>query len=191
MIAEVPIIVSLMRDGLPSFYVARGNGGDDFRHPASRTAPRGIARVMRLLNAAALVALVSALCGGTARAALCTAAPGGRVVLESDAVDPDVFLWDSRTRLVDYSAGQWGNTRAIFAHTVLAQPGTQAAVISCVPAVARPAFSTGQADAIGVKIVNGPYRGRYGWVLSSDIRLVHGSNGQGQSSIVKTTKSER
>lgn len=147
--------------------------------------------MMRSLRYAALLAVCIAVCGGTARAALCTAVPGGRVVLESDAVDPDVFLWDSRTRLVDYSAGQWGNTRAIFAHTVLAQPGTQAAVVSCVPGVARPAFSTGQADAIGVKIVNGPYRGRYGWVLSSDIRRVHGPTGPGQSAIVKTTKNGR
>jgi hypothetical protein len=108
---------------------------------------------------------------GTAAAAttLCTQNPGGRVVLESDAVDPDVFLWDSRTRLVDYAAGQWGNTRAIFAHTVLAEPGTRAAVVACVPAAAHPKYSTGDEDAIGVKIMSGPYKGRYGWVLSSDI----------------------
>jgi len=108
--------------------------------------------------------------GATAAAgALCAQTAGGRVVLESDAVDPDVFLWDSRTRLVDYAAGQWGNTRAIFAHTVLAEPGTRAAVVACVPAAAHPKYSTGDEDAIGVKIMSGPYRGRYGWVLSSDI----------------------
>jgi hypothetical protein len=110
--------------------------------------------------------------------ALCTVTPGGRVVLESDAVDPDVFLWDSRDRLVDYAAGQWGNTRAIFAHTLLAEPGTQAMVVSCYPSVAHPKFSTGDEDAIGVKIMSGPHRGRYGWVLSSDIHLSRSPAGQ-------------
>ena len=110
--------------------------------------------------------------------ALCTVSAGGRVVLESDAVDPDVFLWDSRDRLIDYAAGQWGNTRAIFAHTVLAEPGTQAMVVAWYPSVAHPKFSAGDEDAIGVKILSGPHRGRYGWVLSSDIHLSRGSAGQ-------------
>jgi hypothetical protein len=124
--------------------------------------------------------------GPAAAASICTATPGGRVVLESDAVDPDVFLWDSRTRLIDYAAGQWGNTRAIFAHTVLAEPGTQATVVSCFPSVAHPKFSTGDEDAIGVKIMNGPYKGRYGWVLSSDIHP--SKNAGGQSAVDATSK---
>lgn len=136
-----------------------------------------------LLAAAAVLALA-----GRADAAttLCAVTPGGRVVLESDAVDPDVFLWDSRTRLIDYAAGQWGNTRAIFAHTVLAEPGTQATVIACFPAAAHPKFSTGDEDAIGVKIMSGPYKGRYGWVLSSDIHPSR--NPAGQSAINAPSK---
>jgi hypothetical protein len=117
---------------------------------------------------------------------LCTVTPGGRVVLESDAVDPDVFLWDSRERLIDYAAGQWGDTRAIFAHTVLAEPGTQAMVVACFPSVAHPKFSTGDEDAIGVKIMSGPHRGRYGWVLSSDIHL--GRSPTGQSAVNNVTR---
>lgn len=105
------------------------------------------------------------------RAAPCAVTNGGRVVLESDAVDPDVFIWDSRARLVDYAAGQWGNTRAIFAHTLLTEPGTPAAVVACVAGVAHPKFGTGDEDAVGVKVVAGRYRGRYGWVLSSDTHL--------------------
>ena len=81
-------------------------------------------------------------------------------------------------RLIDYAAGQWGNTRAIFAHTLLAEPGTQATVVACFPSVAHPKFSTGDEDAIGVKIMSGPHRGRYGWVLSSDIHLSRGPTGQ-------------
>ncbi len=128
-----------------------------------------------LLVAIAVCVLAAA---SGAETPLCTVSPGGRVVLESDAVDPDVFLWDSRTRLIDYAAGEWGNTRAIFAHTVLAEPGTQATVVSCFPAVAHPKFSTGDEDAIGVKIMSGPYKGRYGWVLSSDIHPTRSPAGQ-------------
>ena len=120
------------------------------------------------------------------RAANCTAPMGVRVVLESDAVDPDVFLWDSRPRLIDYAAGEWSNTRSIFAHTLLAEPGTTATIVACVPGAAHPKFGDGVEDAIGVKIANGPYKGRYGWVLSSDIHVKTGQPAQG--SLVNNSK---
>lgn len=129
----------------------------------------------RLVLSVAFAACIPA----AASAAVCSANPGGHITLESDAVDPDVFLWDSRDRLVDYAAGQWGNTRAIFAHTVLTEPGTEATVVSCYPGVAHPKFAAGDEDAIGVKIVKGPYKGRYGWILSSDAHLARPA---GQSS---------
>lgn len=132
---------------------------------------------MTLVALGGLLVLAAAM---TASAALCPTAPGNHVMLASDAVDPDVFLWDSKTRLIDYAAGQWGNTRAIFAHTVLAEPGTRAMVVSCVPAVAHPKFGAGDEDAVGIKVLSGPHRGRYGWVLSSDIHLKMGSLAGGQ-----------
>ena len=110
----------------------------------------------------------------------CAATPGGRVMLASDPVDPDVFLWDSRERLVNYTASQWSNTRAIFAHTLLARPGTQAVVVSCYPGAAHPKYGEGDEDAIGVRILAGPHKGRYGWVLSSD---THALSGQSFSSV--------
>ena len=113
-------------------------------------------------------ALLSLFLLAAATASPCSAPTGVRVVLESDAVDPDVFLWDSRFRLIDYAAGNWGDTRAIFAHTVLTEPGTLALVVACYPGAAHPRFARGDQDAIGVKIVNGHYRGRFGWVLSRD-----------------------
>jgi hypothetical protein len=137
-----------------------------------------VSRVGRLLCLSVAIVCLAASRVWADSQSLCTVTPGGRVVLESDAVDPDVFLWDSRDRLIDYAAGAWGNTRAIFAHTVLAEPGTQAMVVACYPSVAHPKFSTGDEDAIGVKIMSGPHRGRYGWVLSSDIHLSHGPAGQ-------------
>jgi hypothetical protein len=125
-----------------------------------------------LVTGGAIVAFAVAAIRAAFAGSECETGPGGRVVLESDAVDPDVFLWDSRGRLAEYAAGQWGSTRAIFAHTLLAEPGTEALVVSCVRAAARPKFATGDEAAIGVKVMTGPYKGRYGWVLSSDIHLV-------------------
>jgi|SRR5579871_4222564 len=123
----------------------------------------------RLLIAIASIAALPPLSLAVRAAAACSVSVGGPVVLESDAVDPDVFVWDSRERLVDYAAGHWGSTREIFAHTMLAKPGTRAKVIACYPGVAHPKFSAVAEDAIGVRIVGGPFNHRYGWVLSSDL----------------------
>ena len=145
-------------------------------------AARTLAPRVRRLTRAAVLCGTLLLCwqaAAAAQSADCTYATGARVMLESDATDPDVFLWDSRGRLVDYAAGQWGNTHVIFAHTILAKPGTPALVVACEPAVVHPRFSTGDEDALGVKILGGPYHGRYGWVLSSD---AHAAQHRGQTS---------
>jgi len=99
----------------------------------------------------------------------CSVAPGGRVILAADAAEPDVFLWDSRTRLVDYVAGRWDSSRAIFAHTELADAGTRAMVVACIAGIAHPKVGTAAEDAVGIKVLSGRHRGRYAWVLSSDI----------------------
>ena len=143
---------------------------------------RSVIRGVRLLAA---VAMLTAVCRAAADAATCATAPGGRVVLAAEATEPDVFLWDSRTRLVDYVAGRWDSTQAIFAHTELAEPGTQAMVVSCVAGIAHPKYGTGDEDAIGVKVVSGKHRGRYAWVLSSD---VHAPRPSGQSATLNETK---
>ncbi len=103
-------------------------------------------------------------------------------MLSSDAADPDVFLWDSSDRLIDYAAGSWANTRAIFAHTVLVEQTTEAMVVSCFPGVAHPKFADGDEDAVRVKILKGQYKGRYGWILSSDAHVAH-PTGQSMGSI--------
>ena len=117
-------------------------------------------------------------CTGGADAPRCSIATGGRVMLASDAVDPDVFLWDSRERLVDYTAGDWGNTRQIFTHTLLTEPGTLALVIACFPRAAHSRYVLGDEDAVGVRLTSGPNRGRYGWILSSDAHLEPKAAGQ-------------
>ncbi len=127
---------------------------------------------MRSLPAFSLcVVLATALGSGATRAAVCAGSHGERVVLASEAVDPDVFVWDSRDRLLTYAAGQWRDTRAIFAHTMLAEPGTQATLMSCTSGGAGPAAAQGSFGTVGVRVVSGRYRGRYGWVLASDVHF--------------------
>jgi len=126
--------------------------------------------------AAAAAALAAAFSLAAAEAAGCRGPHADRVVLASEAVDPDVFVWDSRDRLLTYAAGQWRDTRAIFAHTLLAEPGTQAVIVSCAE-VSRSAPSSGQPGTIGVKVLSGRYRGRFGWVLQSDTHVASRSAG--------------
>ncbi len=125
------------------------------------------------MRTAAIALLLLALATSPGRANSCSLAVGARVALASQAEDPDVFVWDSRQRLVNYAAGKWGNTRAVLAHTMLVQPGTEALVVSCAPGAARPEYMPTPKDVLGVKVLTGEFRGRYGWVLADDARLIH------------------
>jgi hypothetical protein len=100
---------------------------------------------------------------------ICPTNVGGRVVLISDAVDPDVMVWKSRDQMVDYTGGHWGSTSSILAHTMVAKQGTRATVIACYPGIAHPKNASSPMDAIGIRMVSGEFRGQYGWVLSSDL----------------------
>jgi hypothetical protein len=119
--------------------------------------------------AAAAAALSCVAPAGAAPTASCPIQPGGHIVLASDAVDPDVFLWDGRDHLIEYASGHWGPTRVILAHTSIAKEGTRAVVVHCVPAIVHPRYSPGPQDLVGVRVMSGPLRGHYGWVLSSDM----------------------
>jgi hypothetical protein len=102
---------------------------------------------------------------------VCKASVGQRVLLESIDSDPDVFVWDSRSRLVEYAAGTFDKTNQVMAHTILAKPGTHAVVATCAANAVKPAYSSDVYDAIGVKITSGPFRNRWGWVSSEDVRV--------------------
>jgi hypothetical protein len=96
--------------------------------------------------------------------------PAGRiVVLKSEDIDPNVFVWDSRQRIVDYAAGNWRSTHDVLDHTLLAYPGTRAIVVQCEAGIVKPKYLADVRDAVGVRIINGPARGRYGWVTSVDV----------------------
>ncbi len=122
-----------------------------------------------LRRTVAVIALVL-LAAAPAPAESCsTLGTGGQVVLKSIDLDPDVFVWDSRTRAVDYASGTWRNTREVLSHTLLAKPGTHALVITCEKNMIRSRYANETLDAVGVRLVTGPYQGRYGWVTSEDV----------------------
>jgi len=94
---------------------------------------------------------------------------GGQVVLKSSDLDPDVFVWDSKLRAADYASGTWRNTRDVIAHTLLAKPGTHAQVVACQKDMIRSRYANETLDAVGIRLISGPYHGRYGWVTSEDV----------------------
>jgi hypothetical protein len=94
---------------------------------------------------------------------------GGQVVLKSSDLDPDVFVWDSKSRAADYASGTWRNTRDVIAHTLLAKPGTHAQVVACQKDMIRSRYANETLDAVGIRLISGPYHGRYGWVTSEDV----------------------
>jgi len=92
-----------------------------------------------------------------------------QVTLFGGVDDPDVLVWDSRDRLTSYSAGSTDTRQFLLPHALLNRPGTRAVVESCVPAVVHMKFRMDADDAVGVQILSGKYRGRYGWVSSLDV----------------------
>lgn len=91
------------------------------------------------------------------------------MVLKSSALDPDVFLWDARQRMIAYAAGVWSDTKVVTGHAVLLRPGTLAITVDCHTAAVHPVYANEAQDAVGLKIIAGQYRGRYGWVASGDV----------------------
>jgi hypothetical protein len=102
----------------------------------------------------------------------CKLHAGTRIVLYSAAEDPDVLVWDSRYRLREYSAASFDEAQQLIPHAFVVDPGTRATVVACVSGFV-PLRELGTADdAVGVKIETGRHRGRYGWILGSDVRAV-------------------
>lgn len=107
------------------------------------------------------------------RAAGCADILGKHVILASDAIDPNVFVWDERRRLINYAAGVWQSARGIYEHTLLEKPGTRAYVVSCHPRQVRVRYSSpGGHDAVGLHLLSGPDFGRYGWALGDDVHIL-------------------
>jgi len=105
----------------------------------------------------------------------CATARGKRVELTSQSLDPDVFVWDSMARLINYQSGKI-ITDDVLHHTLLAPAGTRAVVLICRDRVVHPRFLNGVADAVGVRLLSGRYRGQYGWVVSEDLHMLFGAS---------------
>ncbi|MFN2527895.1 MAG: hypothetical protein ABR584_04165 [Candidatus Baltobacteraceae bacterium] len=99
----------------------------------------------------------------------CAGRPGTHVVLVSNSYDPDVLVWDSKQRLLDYQAGGWSVAKMLLPHALLARAGTKAVVQSCQLNIVHPKYQLAPADAAGIKLTSGPYKGRYGWVMAADL----------------------
>jgi hypothetical protein len=118
----------------------------------------------------ALVVIVVALGAPASGAgATCHAARGMRVTLFGGVDDPDVLVWDSSDRLVTFSGGSSDTRKFLLPHALLTEPGTVAVVQSCEFGIVHQKFRMDAEDAVGLLIMSGKYRGRYGWVSSSDI----------------------
>ena len=127
------------------------------------TWPRALAAGLVVLALAALADPTSA----------CSVLKGDKVLLASQGLDPDVFVWDSSQRLIDYVRGDY-DVESVLRHTVLAKPGTTAIATDCRGSVARPKYAKVDIDAVGVKLTKGPNRGHYGWVMAEDVRRLDG-----------------
>jgi hypothetical protein len=127
--------------------------------------------VVRAFVAAVLVG-VSA-CAAPVFAASCAVTAGEAVMLRSSDFDPNVLVWDSRQRAIEYVSGEIRSESEVLVHTLLSKPGTHAIVTACDPGSSKPRYSSIAEDTIGIKITNGPYKGRYGWVSSGD---THGTS---------------
>jgi hypothetical protein len=117
-----------------------------------------------------VAAILLGVCVSTAPAfgASCTVTSGEAVMLRSSDFDPNVLVWDSRQRAIDYVSGEIRSEAEVLVHTLLSKPGTRAVVTACDPGSSKPRYSSVAEDTIGIKIVNGPNKGRYGWVSSGD-----------------------
>lgn len=127
----------------------------------------GEGRVVRSFIAAVLAAVC--VFPSPVRASECALRNGQYLVLRSSDFDPDVLVWDTRWRAIDYINAIHVTERDLLAHTLLAVPGTRAVVVQCDPASVKPKYSSAILDTVGIKLTTGPNRGRYGWVTSDDV----------------------
>lgn len=120
--------------------------------------------MFKLLLAVLLIAAVNS--GAVQRG--CALRHGTHVRLFGGVDDPDVLVWDSRDRLIAYAGGSSDTRAFLLPHSLLNRPGTGAMVQSCVGGVVHSKFGMDAADAVGILILTGAYRGRYGWVSGLD-----------------------
>jgi hypothetical protein len=145
------------------------------------------ARIFPAMVDRAARAGIAAMCGvcvlaSGIDASACPVVAGQRVVLASQELDPDVFVWDTRDRLIRYALGQY-DVQMVLHHTILVRAYSRAVVVTCRDAALKPPFANESdpgADLIAVRVMSGEMRGHYGWVLSTDVRRPNGTQLSGR-----------
>lgn len=102
----------------------------------------------------------------------CSTMPGSRITLFSSNYDPDVLVWDSRRRLLDYVTDSYQLAKLLLPHALLARAGTLAIVTKCRPNEVHPKYRFAPTDALGIRVTTGEYRGHYGWVIVDDVHVL-------------------
>ncbi len=127
----------------------------------------------RALALGVAISLLVAASSVAAARASCIVQRGDRVVLYGTADDPDVFVWDTRVHLRTYHSGSYEVAEELMTFATLVPPGTRAIAGMCMPRLVNARDRGDVEDAVGVRILDGPLAGRYGWVLGGDIRGVY------------------
>jgi len=125
----------------------------------------------QLLKRTLLTMSLIALCPLAARAG-CSNLHGTQIVLMSNSYDPDVLVWDSQKRLSSYATNSYQVARLLLPHAFLARAGTLAILMFCKSNVVRPKYGSSPSDIAGVRMTNGQYRGRKGWVMMGDVHVL-------------------
>jgi hypothetical protein len=97
---------------------------------------------------------------------------GSPIALFSSNYDPDVLVWDTRSRLMSYVTDTYHLAKLLLPHALLARAGTFAVVTTCRPKVVHPKYLPIAIDAVGIRMTSGQYRGRYGWVMMEDVHVM-------------------
>lgn len=142
-----------------------------------RTAARIIYTMQTGASRLAAAAMMAAgIVGLVQPAAACPVTPGQRIVLASQELDPDVFLWDFSRNLIRYADGD-EDVASVLKHTTLVRAYSSAVVLICRNAVIHSPLANGSDPTylVAVKVTSGDGRGHFGWVVSSDIRRPDGA----------------
>lgn len=92
----------------------------------------------------------------------CYSYPLAPISIWSEHSDPSVLVWLNRGMLLDYQLGKW-NTETVISQTFLVNAYTNAVIVTV----------CSSEPVLGIKIVDGLYHGRYGWVDIKDTHAKH------------------
>jgi len=120
--------------------------------------------VIRLLGVALVTAVLFIL---PSVRAVSVCQPGTRVTLRSPAGDARVFVWDTVVRLADWREGRWKSSEDVVDHSLFVLVGMRAITV----ATNRSTSTACAGDAVAVRLLDQPYRNRYGYVDAANVRI--------------------